>query len=263
MDFSYTKEQKNIKSAAREFAQGEFTVERAHKHELEHRFPRELYRQAAQLGFVGLDYPESIGGGGLGVVENVLVIEELCKADSGIGMAIHLAAIPAKIVKLFGSEAQKARYLTPLTRGEWVSSICLTEPDHGSDLTRMATTLVDRGDRFILDGTKTFTTNATYADFFVVLCQEDADAPPGKGMTIVVVERDASTWLGGEMEINELPHKMGLHMTSSAEVVFKNLGVPRANTSATMRPQPRPNGPRLGALVLVLRSMGRARPIDA
>ncbi len=229
MDFSLSAEQRDIKNAAREFARGEFTAERAMAHELEHTFPRALYQQAAELGFVGLDYPEEIGGGGLGVTENVLVIEEFCKADSGIGMALHLAFLPAKIVKLFGTPAQQERYLSPLIQGQTVSAISLTEPDHGSDLTRMNTTLVERGDAFVLDGAKIFTTNAAYADYFIVLAQDDPDAGPGRGMTTILVERDPATWLSGELEINEIPHKMGLHMTSSGELIFRQLAVPATN----------------------------------
>lgn len=227
MDFSLSREQRDIERAAREFARGEFTKERAHLHEQEHRFPRELYRQAAELGMVGLDYPAAVGGGALGVTENVLVIEEFCKADSGIGLAIHLAFLPAKIVKLFGTAEQHQRFLGPVARGEWVSAISLTEPDHGSDLTRMNTTIEERTDRFVINGAKIFTTNASYADFFVVLCQDDPEAPPGRGMTTVLVERDPATWLDGELDVTEIPGKMGLKMTSSGEVVFKNLAVPK------------------------------------
>ena len=229
MDFSLSKEQKDIKRAAAEFAKGEFQPETAQDCELNHRFPRELYKRAGELGFIGLDYPEEIGGGGMGVLENVLVIEEFCKADSGLGMAIHLGYLPAKIVKIFGTPRQHRQFLGPLTKGDWVSAVSLTEPDHGSDLTRMATTLEEKDDGFVLNGTKVFTTNAGYADFFIVLAQEDQEAPPGKGMTTILVERDSSSWLDGKMEINEIPHKMGLKMTSSGELVFHNLKLPREN----------------------------------
>jgi acyl-CoA dehydrogenase len=229
MDFALTKEQRDIRLAAAEFAQGEFKAEVAHECELNHRFPRELYEKAAQLGFLGLDFPERIGGGGMGILENVLVVEEFCKADSGIGMAIHLGYIPSKIVKLFGSPQQHERFLAPLVRGEWVSAVSFTEPDHGSDLRRMETTLEEKEDGFVLNGTKVFTTNASYADFFIVLAQEDQDARPGRGMTTIVVERDPSTWLEGDMEINEIPNKMGLRMTSSGELVFHNLKVSKEN----------------------------------
>ncbi len=229
MDFSLTREQQDIKRAAREFARGEFTSERAHEHELAHTFPTALYRQAGELGFIGIDLPEDIGGAGLGVTENVLVIEEFCKADSGIGMALHLGSLPAKFVKIIGTEAQQRRYLTPLTRGEYISSVAFTEPDRGSDLRRMATTVKRKGDRLVLNGTKIFTTNASYADFVVVLVQDDPDAGPGKGMSTVIVDLDPSSWLGGEVEITEIPNKMGLRMTSSGELVFRDLEVPADN----------------------------------
>ena len=227
MNFALTSEQRDIKKAAREFAQGEFTPERAEQYELAHEFPTEIFARAGELGFVGLDYPGAIGGGDMGVTENVLVIEEFCKADSGIGLAIHLAFLPAKIVRIFGTPAQHEKYLAPLARGEYVSAISLTEPDHGCDLTRMATTMEERDDRFVINGTKIFTTNADNADFFIVLCQEDIDAPPGRGMSTIIVDRKPDSWLGGELEINEIPNKMGQRMTSSGELIFKNLEVPK------------------------------------
>ncbi|MDQ1333080.1 MAG: hypothetical protein QG552_30 [Thermodesulfobacteriota bacterium] len=229
MDFSLTKEQKDIKKAAAEFARGEFQPDLILECETNHRFPREVYKKAGELGFIGLDYPEAVGGGDLGVMENVLVIEAFCKADSGIGMALHLAYLPAKIIKIFGTPAQQERFLSPLVRGDWVSAVSFTEPDHGSDLTRMETTLREEADGFVLNGTKVFTTNGGYADFFIVLAQEDPDARPGKGMTTILVERDPSSWLGGKLDINELTGKMGLHMASSSELVFHDLKIAREN----------------------------------
>ncbi|MBE9592984.1 MAG: acyl-CoA/acyl-ACP dehydrogenase [Proteobacteria bacterium] len=229
MDFSLSKEQRDIKRAAAKFARGEFQPELAQECEFNHRFPRELYKKAGDLGFIGLDYPNEVGGGNMGVIENALIIEEFCKADSGIGMAIHLAYLPAKIVKLFGTPQQQQKFLAPLVKGDWVSAVSFTEPDHGSDLTRMETTLEEKADGFVLNGTKVFTTNGTYADFFIVLAQEDKEAPPGKGMTTILIERDSSTWLGGEMKINEIPNKMGLKMVSSNELVFQNLKIAKEN----------------------------------
>ena len=229
MDFSLTREQKDIKKAAAEFARGEFMPELAQECEFNHRFPREIYKKAGELGFIGLDYPETVGGGDLSVMENVLVIEEFCKADSGMGMAIHLAYLPAKILKIFGTPEQHKKFLSPLVKGDWVSAVSFTEPDHGSDLTRMDTTLKEQDDGFVLNGTKVFTTNGGYADFFIVLAQEDPEAGPGKGMTTIIVERDPSSWLGGKMEINEIPDKMGLRMTSSSELVFQDLKISKEN----------------------------------
>ena len=229
MDFSLTKEQRDIKKAAAKFARGEFDPELAEECELNHRFPEELYQKAGELGFIGLDMTVEIGGGGLGVIENVLVIEEFCKEDSGLGMALHLAFLPAKLVKIFGTEAQQKKFLSPLVKGEAVSAVSFTESDHGSDLRRMATTLEEKEDGFVLNGTKLFTTNAAYADFFVVLAQEDPEARPGKGMTTILVERDPATWMEGKLEIKEIPHKMGIRMTSSGELVFDHLKVPKEN----------------------------------
>lgn len=229
MDFTLSKEQKDIKKAAKEFAKGEFLPELVMECEINHRFPREVYQKAGELGFIGLDYPEEIGGGGLGVMENVLVIEEFCKADSGMGMAIHLGYLPAKIVKIFGTPQQHRKFLAPLVKGDWVSAVSFTEPDHGSDLTRMNTTLEEKEDGFVLNGTKVFTTNGAYADFFIVLAQEDPDAMPGRGMTTILVEGDPSSWLGGKLEINEIPDKMGLRMTSSSELVFQDLKISKEN----------------------------------
>ena len=226
MDFSLTREQKDIQQAAREFAEAEFTAEKAHQYEQAHQFPAELYRAAGELGFVGLDYDEALGGGGLGVTENALVIEQFCRADSGIGMAIHLGFLPAKIVKVFGTDAQKKRWLAPVARGEAVSAVSFTEPDHGCDLTRMNTTVELRGDRWVINGSKIFTTNAAQADFFVVLGQDDPDARPGRGMTTVIVPSDPAARLGGDIEVSDIPGKMGLHMTSSGEVLFRDVEVP-------------------------------------
>ena len=229
MDFYLSDEQRDIKRAAADFAKGEFKPELAQDCELNHLFPREVYKRAGELGFIGLDYPEEVGGGNLGILENVLVIEEFCKADSGLGMAIHLAYLPSKMVKIFGTPEQKQKFLVPLVKGDWVSAVSFTEPDHGSDLRRMDTTLQERKGGFVLNGTKIFTTNAAYADFFIILAQEDQEAPAGKGMTTILVERDPDTWLGGRLETNEIPHKMGLKMTSSGELVFHDLKLPKEN----------------------------------
>lgn len=229
MDFSLSKDQRDIKRAAADFARGEFLPEIAQECELNHRFPKEIFKKSGELGFIGLDFPEEIGGGGMGILENVLVVEEFCKADSGIGMALHLAYIPSKVVKICGTAEQKKKFLAPLVKGEWISAVSFTEPDHGSDLTKMATTLEEREDGFVINGTKVFTTNAAYADFFIVMAQDDPEALPGEGMTTILVERDPDTWLDGRFEINEIPHKMGIRMTSSGELVFDNLKVPKEN----------------------------------
>ena len=172
-----------------------------------------------QITDLSLDYPEDVGGSGLGVMENVLVIEEFCKADSGVGMAIHLAYLPAKIVKIFGTPDQRRKFLSPLVKGDWVSAVSFTEPNHGSDITTMDTTAVRDGDSWVLNGTKTFITNGCIADCFITLCQTDPGVRPGyRGQSLILVEKGAAG-----LEAAEVGDKMGIRMTSTAEVSYTSV----------------------------------------
>jgi alkylation response protein AidB-like acyl-CoA dehydrogenase len=225
MDFELTDEQKDIQRAAREFAQGEFDRELALELERDHAFPKSIWKKACQLGFIGLHFPEAYGGQGLGILENALVVEEFCRRDSGIGIALSLADFSSEVILRFGSEAQKGKYLPPLTRGEAISAGAYTEPDHGSDITRLSTIAVKKGTEFVINGTKTFTTNGTLADHFVVLCQTNPEAdPPYRGMCTILVERETPGF-----EATELGDKMGIRMTSTAEISFADAHVPSEN----------------------------------
>jgi alkylation response protein AidB-like acyl-CoA dehydrogenase len=225
MDFELTDEQKDIQRAAKEFAQGEFDRELALELERNHAFPKSIWKTACQLGFIGLHFPEAYGGQGLGILENALVVEEFCRQDSGIGIALSLADFSSEVILRFGSEAQKGKYLPPLTRGEAISAGAYTEPDHGSDITRLSTIAVRKGAEFVINGTKTFTTNGTLADHFVVLCQSNPDAvPPYRGMCTLLVERGTPGF-----DATELGDKMGIRMTSTAELSFSDVHVPSEN----------------------------------
>jgi len=225
MDFELTDEQKDIQRAAKEFAQGEFDRELALELERDHAFPRSIWKKACQLGFVGLHFPEAYGGQGLGILENALVVEEFCRQDSGIGIALSLADFSSEVILRFGNEAQKQEYLPPLTRGEAISAGAYTEPDHGSDITRLSTIALRKGGEFVINGTKTFITNGTLADHFVVLCQTNPDAVPSyRGMCTILVERGTPGF-----EATELGDKMGIRMTSTAELSFSDVRVPLEN----------------------------------
>jgi len=225
MDFELTDEQKDIQRAAKEFAQGEFDRELALELERDHAFPKSIWKKACELGFIGLHFPEAYGGQGLGILENALVVEEFCRQDSGIGIALSLADFSSEVILRFGSEAQKGKYLPPLTRGEAISAGAYTEPDHGSDITRLSTIAVRKGAEFVINGTKTFTTNGTLADHFVVLCQSNPDAvPPYRGMCTLLVERGTPGF-----DATELGDKMGIRMTSTAELSFSDVHVPSEN----------------------------------
>ncbi|MBN2184980.1 MAG: acyl-CoA dehydrogenase family protein [Candidatus Krumholzibacteriota bacterium] len=225
MDFEFTTEQKEMQEAARKFAKGEFTRELALKHEEEHSFPEEIWKKAAELGFIGLHFPEDFGGLGLGVIENVIVVEEFCRRDSGIGTAIALSDFASEIIMRHGSDAQKSKYLPAVASGKMISAGAFTEPNHGSDITRMDTTAVKEGDSWVINGTKTFITNGQIADFYLTLCQVDQDvAPSYKGMAIILVPKDTEG-LGTE----DVGSKMGIRMTSTAEVSYDDVRVPVEN----------------------------------
>ena len=225
MDFELTPEQKDIQKAAREFIQGEYDKEKILEWEQTHTFPKEIWKKAAKLGFIGIHYPEEYGGQGYGVFENILIVEEFCRKDSGVGVALSLADFSSEVVLRFGTHEQKKKYLLPVARGEFISGGAYTEPDHGSDITFLATTALRQGDSFVINGTKTFITNGSLADFFVVLCQTDPDAkPPYRGQCTLLVDKGTKG-----LEATEIIPKMGIRMTSTAELSFSDVRAPSTN----------------------------------
>ncbi len=225
MHFELTREQKDIQQAAREFAEGEFDKDLAIKHEKEHSFPRSVWKKACQLGFLGIHFPEELGGQGLGVLENALVIEEFCRRDSGIGVALSLADFASDLVLRHGSDAQKRSILPAIAAGKMISAGCFTEPNHGSDITAMDTSAVKDGDAWVVNGTKTFITNGGIADIYIVLCQTDPAAqPPHRGQSLLLVPRGTPG-----LDAAEVGEKMGIRMTSTAEVSFSGVRVPLEN----------------------------------
>ena len=215
MDFGLTKEQKDIQKAARRFAKGEFDRELALELEEKHEFPTDIWKKAAEEGFVGLHYPEEYGGSGYGVIENTLVVEEFCRRDSGIGAALMTVDFASENVLRYGTHEQKERYLPPVAEGEAISGGAITEPEHGSDITRMATTAVRDGDAWVINGVKTFITNAGMADYYVVVCQTDPEAGH-KGQSMILVEKGTEG-----LSTASVGNKMGLRMIPTGEVSFK------------------------------------------
>lgn len=222
MDFRLNKEQEAIQKAAKDFAKGEFDKEVALEHERGHKFPTEIWKKACGLGFIGIHFPEKYGGQEYGILENSLVVEELCRADSGLGIAVTLSDFASEIILRFGSEEQKQKYLLPLTRGDVISSGGFTEPDHGSDITLMNTTAVKDGNEWVLNGVKTFITNGTISDFVLVLCQtDDRVQPTYRGQSVILVERGTPGFSSADVG-----EKMGIKMTSTGELSFSNVRVP-------------------------------------
>jgi alkylation response protein AidB-like acyl-CoA dehydrogenase len=229
MDFELGKAQKEIQKAAREFAKGEFDRELALELDRKHEFPRKIWQKAAELGFVGVHYPEAYSGQGLGVLENILIAEELCARDSGIGSAVVLASFASECVLRFGSEELKRKFLPPVAEGRMLSGGAFTEPGHGSDITSLETTAVRQGDEWVINGTKTFITNGGLAAFYCTLCQTDpASQPSYRGISMILVEADRPG-----LRTADVGEKMGIHMMATAEVSYKDVRVPASNLIGT------------------------------
>jgi alkylation response protein AidB-like acyl-CoA dehydrogenase len=222
VDFELTQEQKEIQKASREFIQGEFDREKIFEWEQTHTFPKEIWKKACKLGFIGIHFPKEYGGRGAGVFENILIVEEFCRGDSGVGVALSLVDFSSEVVLRFGTMEQKKKYLIPIAKGEFISAGAYTEPDHGSDITIMFTTALRQGDFFVINGAKTFTTNGMIADFFIVLCQTDPHAKPSyRGQSTFLVERETKGFT-----TTEIGGKMGIRMTSTAQLSFNDVKVP-------------------------------------
>ncbi len=226
MDFELTKEQSDLVKAARDFAKGEFDKDLARELDAKHQYPEKIWKKACDLGMVGLHYPEEYSGQNYGVMENILVAEELCRWDSTIGACIILASFASECVLRFGSDEQKAAWLPKVAEGKCLSCGCFTEPGHGSDITCLDTVAVRDGDDFVINGTKTFITNAgPLAGFYVTLCQTDAACqPPYRGISMILVPADTPG-----ISVQSVGEKMGIRMMYTGEVSYKDVRVPQKN----------------------------------
>ena len=218
MNFELTDEQKDVQKAAKEFAQGEFDPDLVLELDQKGKFPESIWKKAAQLGFIGIHYPEEFGGQGLGIFENLLAIEAFCRVDSGIGSALSTVDLGSEVILEFGSNEQKKQFLTPLTKGERRLGIAFTESEDNRDLTAISTIAGKRMDGYSIDGKKSFVLNASLADFFITLCQE-----PKEGWITLIVEREKDG-----LEVHPI-EKMGLRMISLGDLLFKEVLVPLGN----------------------------------
>jgi len=226
MEFELNKEQIGIQKAVRDFVKGEFKKEIILELEKNHEYPEAIWKKAAELGFIGIHFPEQYSGQGLGVMENILVAEELCRGDSSVGACLILADFASEIILHFGSESQKAAWLPKVAEGEVLSCGAFTEPDHGSDITSVGTTAVKEGDEWVVNGSKIFITNGgPLAGFYNVLCQTDTEVSPShRGMSLILVEADRPG-----VSTTNVGDKMGIRMMHTAEVNFKDVRVPLDN----------------------------------
>jgi alkylation response protein AidB-like acyl-CoA dehydrogenase len=225
MDFELDRTQQEIVKAVRDFTKGEFDKDLALELEEAHEFPRKIWQKAGDLGLIGVHFPEEYSGQGLGCLEDILVIEELCRGDSTIGSAVALAAFASELILHNGTEAQKQAWLPKIAEGQALSAGAFTEPDHGSDITRMNTTAVKDGNEWVINGTKTFITNGGLAGVYCVLCQTDGEIVPShRGMSVILVEAGREG-----LTTADVGRKMGIRMMATAEVNFKDVRVPVEN----------------------------------
>ena len=222
MDFELSKEQRDIVRAAREFARGEFTQERALEFDRTETFDLGLWRRACELGFVGTFISEEYGGAGFGFLEHCLINEEFWAADPGCAQGCLATTFGAEMIQLFGSEEQKRLVLPALIAGEAIIATAITEPEAGSDPSRASTAAVREGDEWVIDGAKMFITNGTLARWVLVFAVTDPDCPdPHARHGFFLVDADTPGY-----GATKLRGKLGIRASDTAELSFTGVRVP-------------------------------------
>jgi acyl-CoA dehydrogenase len=219
-----TSEQRDIKKAAREFAEGEFS-EVARALDENETFDDGLWKKATELGFLGAAIEEECGGGGLGILEQCLILEEFARVDGCIAQTLNAAYFGSQLIDLIGTKEQKATYLPPLCNGEARMGVAVTEPDAGSDVASVTTTAVKDGDEYVITGNKIFISNATVGDFFIVLCVTNPEASvKHQSLSTIIVESNRPGY-----EANKLKGKLSIRCSDTGEITFKDVRVPQSN----------------------------------
>ena len=220
MEFEYTSEQVQLRKAVREFAEAEIAPYVMEWDEGQI-FPLETVKKLGELGYMGSIFPEELGGAGLGYIEYAILIEELSRVDGSVGIiaAAHTSLCSNHIYK-FGSDEQRRRYIPRLASGEWIGCWSLTEPEAGSDAGGTRTTAVKDDGCWMLNGAKTFTTNAHYADVCVAMAVTDRAAAQ-HGISAFIVDKGTPGFRLGKKE-----NKLGLRASATGEVIFESCRLP-------------------------------------
>ena len=223
MDFTFTDEQNQLRRSVRDFAVGEIAPHVMEWDEISH-FPLEIMPKLAEMGLLGIIFPEQYGGAGLGYIDYVIAVEELSRVDGSVGIivAAHNSLCSNHIFK-FGSEAQKQKYLVPLAQGKKIGAWSLTEPEAGSDAGGTRTTAVRDGNSWVLNGAKTFTTNGHYADVCVAMAVTDK-SKNSHGISAFIVDKGIAGFKPGKKE-----NKLGLRASDTSEVIFSDCRIPAEN----------------------------------
>jgi len=221
IDFSLTDEQKALRELAHDFAEKEIRPV-AWEYDRDSTWPQAIVEKAWEVGLMNPQIPAEYGGAGASSIDGVLIEEELGWGCSGIGTSISCNGLASAPVLLGGSEQVKKTYLGMLTEAPKLASFCLTEPGAGSDVSGMRTRAVKRGDKYVINGSKTFITNGGYADWYTVYAKTDPEAGH-RGISAFVVPRDAG------VVVDKHEDKMGQRASNTATITFNDVEVPAAN----------------------------------
>jgi alkylation response protein AidB-like acyl-CoA dehydrogenase len=223
MDFNLTEEQIMIRDAASDFAQTELlsgVIERDEKQQ----FPAEQIKKMGELGFLGMMVDPDYGGSGLDTVSYVLAMEEISKIDASASVIMSVNnSLVCWGLEEYGTEEQKQKYLVPLATGEILGAFCLSEPEAGSDATSQRTTAIDKGDHYVLNGTKNWITNGNSASVYLVIAQTDA-AKGHKGINVLIVEKGMEGF-----EVGPKENKLGIRGSDTHSLMFTDVKVPKEN----------------------------------
>ena len=223
MDFNLTEEQLMIQQAAKDFAIAELLPGVIERDEYS-KFPTEQVKMMAELGFMGMMVDPKYGGSGLDSVAYVLALTEIAKIDASAAviMSVNNSLVCAGLEK-YCNEEQKMKYLTPLAKGDVIGAFCLSEPEAGSDATSQKTTAIDKGDYYLMNGTKNWITNGASASTYIVIAQTDLEKGH-KGINAFIVEKG---WAGFDIGIKE--KKMGIRGSDTHSLMFTDMKVPKEN----------------------------------
>lgn len=229
MDFRLTEQDLEFKQMAREFCDKRLypIAEHIDEHETT---PADLITECADLGYFGFTVPEEYGGLGQNSTAFMGVLEEFCAASAGFGimLSVHNSLV-CEIIKLYGSDTLKQKYLPAMAAGKRIGAYCVTEPNAGTDVVSLAATAQDKGDHFLLNGTKAFVTNAVYAGLFVVFAKSHPDR--GRhGISCFLVEKESPGIMLGKAE-----KKCGIKASDTREVTFTDCKVPKENVIGEMQ----------------------------
>lgn len=223
MNFELTEEHIAVQQAAREFAQTQLlpgVIERDN----EQRFPAEQIKALGELGFMGMMVDPKYGGSGMDTISYVLAMEELSKVDASASVVVSVNnSLVCWGLETFGTEEQKQKYLVPLAKGEIHGAFCLSEPEAGSDATSQRTTAEDKGDYYLLNGTKNWITNGATAEVYLVIAQTDVEKGH-KGINAFIVTKDMDGFVVGKKE-----DKMGIRGSDTHSLMFTDVKVPKEN----------------------------------